>query len=430
MNVDDLYDRLLDEEDARVCKDIPDAACSDVPRNFFLIIFAQFLTKLGDALANAKTVLPWLMNSLGAPGAMLALLVPIRESGSMLPQILIGGWVRVYPRRKFFFVVGCVLQGLAILSMPLIAMSFEGALAGSFVIASLVVFSLARGLCSVASKDVIGKTVPKTRRGRLTGFSSSAAGLLTLLIAVLMMLDLVIDPSNYQALLILAGLAWLIAALVYAGVSEQAGETGGGGNAFKQAISSLNLLRSDHAFRNFVAARALMMSSGLAAPFIVSQSLDVMDDGLISLALFVALSGGASLISGSVWGKLSDENSLRVMQVGALLCCLICAAAFAASAFNLPYQGWILLILFFLLMLTHEGVRVGRKTYVVDLASGNRRTDYVAVSNTAIGLLLLLAGAMSSALASWSISAVLLVFSFASGLAFVLTISSMKSIQH
>jgi hypothetical protein len=35
---------------------------------------------------------------------------------------------------------------------------------------------------------------------------------------------------------------------------------------------------------------------------------------------------------------------------------------------------------------------VGRKTYVVNLASGNKRTDYVAISNTTIGVLLLVVG--------------------------------------
>jgi hypothetical protein len=43
-------------------------------------------------------------------------------------------------------------------------------------------------------------------------------------------------------------------------------------------------------------------------------------------------------------------------------------------------------------MIAHSGVRLGRKTYVVDLAGGNKRTDYIAVSNTVIGILLLAAG--------------------------------------
>jgi hypothetical protein len=55
---------------------------------------------------------------------------------------------------------------------------------------------------------------------------------------------------------------------------------------------------------------------------------------------------------------------------------------------------------YLLLALVHHGARIGRKTYVVDLAEGNQRTDYVAVSNTAIAVLLLVTGALTSALAT------------------------------
>ncbi len=54
---------------------------------------------------------------------------------------------------------------------------------------------------------------------------------------------------------------------------------------------------------------------------------------------------------------------------------------------------------YLLLALIHTGVRVARKTYIVDMAPGDRRTEYVAVANTAMGALLLGAGAVSSVLA-------------------------------
>ena len=38
MQLDDLYATLVNEEDARVCREIPDTACREVPRNFFLLI--------------------------------------------------------------------------------------------------------------------------------------------------------------------------------------------------------------------------------------------------------------------------------------------------------------------------------------------------------------------------------------------------------
>jgi hypothetical protein len=46
----------------------------------------------------------------------------------------------------------------------------------------------------------------------------------------------------------------------------------------------------------------------------------------------------------------------------------------------------------------HAGVRAGRKTYLVDLAGGVKRTDYVSVSNTLIALALLVMGGLTSLL--------------------------------
>ena len=65
--LDRLYGLIANEEDARVCKDIPDSACREVPRNFFLILAANVFTKLGDLLISQKTVLAWLMSAVGAP---------------------------------------------------------------------------------------------------------------------------------------------------------------------------------------------------------------------------------------------------------------------------------------------------------------------------------------------------------------------------
>ena len=56
----------------------------------------------------------------------------------------------------------------------------------------------------------------------------------------------------------------------------------------------------------------------------------------------------------------------------------------------------VLPLAYFVLSIAHSGVRVGRKTYVVDLASGNSRTAYVSVSNTVIGVMLLVVGSLGA----------------------------------
>ncbi|CAN0530597.1 unnamed protein product, partial [Scytosiphon promiscuus] len=82
-----LYKLLVEGDDSRFCAELSDEACQDVPGNFFAIFVAQFLSKLSDALASAKIVIPWFLTSVGAPAFFGGILVPIREAGSLLPQL-------------------------------------------------------------------------------------------------------------------------------------------------------------------------------------------------------------------------------------------------------------------------------------------------------------------------------------------------------
>ena len=62
-----VYGYLAEDEDARVCKDIPDEACSEQPTAFILHLWSLTLTKLGDSLVSARLVLPWMLSVAGAP---------------------------------------------------------------------------------------------------------------------------------------------------------------------------------------------------------------------------------------------------------------------------------------------------------------------------------------------------------------------------
>lgn len=418
-----IYQLLVNEEDARACRDIPDSACTRVPKNFVLVLLSQVLLSLGDLLTSPKTVLSWLMTVVGAPAAMVAWLVPIRESGSMLPQLLIGAWVRRYAIRKTFWIAGSIVQGSCVLAMALAVSQWQGAAAGLAIIGLLLLFSLGRGLCSVAMKDVQGKTIPKGQRGQLTGIAGTVSGVLTLLVSLWLLRQ---EPDNltvYVVLLIAAALLWFSAAALFSQVQEQPGETGGGANALQLAWQSLGLLKTDPHFRQFVLCRALLLGSALVSPFLVLLAQQQHGTGQ-TLAWFLICASLASAISAVFWGKQADRSSRRVMITAAgmaLAGCTILAALHMLLP-QLPLAGY--LLLFLLLSIGHAGVRVGRKTYLLDMASGNKRTDYVSVSNSVIGLLLLVVGAISSLLAWWSLLAVLWFFaaSCLAGLYYAITL--------
>jgi MFS family permease len=413
IKIERVYQQLVNEEDARVCTDISDDACRVVPGNFMLQVATQFLTKLGDAIANPKTVLAWLMSALAVPPAFTAFLVPIRESGSLVPQLLIAAWVRRQSVRKWTFVTGSVLQAAAVAVMAFIAVTLKGPAAGAALLGALVLFSLSRGLCSVASKDVLGKTVPKTRRGRVSGWSATLAGLITIGVGVSLMLGIGGDAGTTRWMLLLATAAalWLFAAGTYATIREYPGATEGGGNAISEAFGRLALLKTDRSFRLFVIARSLLLCSALSAPFFILLAHANTAGAVLALGLFVIADGVAGLVSAQFWGRFADLSSRRVMIIAGTASALT-GVALVAVVHGIPSlagQAWLYPVFFFLLSVAHAGVRMGRKTYIVDLAGGNKRTDYVAVSNTVIGFVLLATGSIGALSAVISISGVILV---------------------
>lgn len=170
----------------------------------------------------------------------------------------------------------------------------------------------------------------------------------------------------------------------------------------------MGLLQSDAPFRRFVVTRTLLLVSALSPPFVVALAAREAGADFGQLGPFVAASGVASLVGGPVWGRLSDRSSRQAMMLAAGSAAAIVVLLLAVSSFEgVRAAGWLYPLAYLLLALSHTGARVGRKTYLVDLGEGNRRTDYVATSNTAMGLLLLLTGGVSAALAELGIEVAL-----------------------
>jgi hypothetical protein len=388
-----LYDFVTGDEDARVCKDIPDAACRHLPRNFFAYLVSNWLTKVADELASARLVLPWLLGSLGVPAAFTGFLVPIREAGVLLPQMVVAAYIRRLPRRRGVWLLGAALSGLTLGLVGLVALDWRGAAAGWLILGLLALHSLARGLCSVSAKDVLGKTVSKSRRGALMGYSAALAGVATL--ALGLYIEFFVGPQAdiglLAALLLIGAGLWVVALGVFALIREEAGATEGGGNALTTALASLALLRTDPEFGRFVLTRILLLSVALAPPFYVLLAQQHTGDGLAGLGTMIIASGLAGSISAPVWGRLGDRSSRTVMSLAALgagILGLVVWALLAADA-QVMASPWTYALLFLLLAIMHNGVRLGRKVYLVDMATQEQRAAYVAVSNTVIGVAML-----------------------------------------
>ena len=199
----------------------------------------------------------------------------------------------------------------------------------------------------------------------------------------------------FLVLLIAAAGVWILAIVMFAFIREEPGAIEGGGNAIVAALNSLSLLATDRLLRHYVIARALLLSTALSPPFYVLLAQQQSDDGA-GLGLLIIASGLAGSLSAPVWGRMGDRSSRRVMVIAA-----VAAGVTGLITWLLDSIGEQLLngplayaFLFLLITVFHSGVRLGRKVYLVDMASQDTRSAYVAVSNTVIGVVMLAGGAI------------------------------------
>lgn len=411
-----FYDLATGDDDARLCRDIPDAQCREQPRSFLCQVLAQALSKTGDTLADSKVVLPWVLGAVGAPAFFVGLLVPVRESLALLPQVFIGGIIRRFSVRKGFWVASSLVEGLCIVLVGLVAAAeVRGMAAGWSVIALLVIFSLARGVASIAAKDTLGKTVSKGRRGRVSGYAATASGLVALAVGAY----LAFSPEQARAdwalyaILFGAGACWLLAAATFSQIKEYPGATEGARGIRDLVKDQAMHLLQDPELRKFLATRTLLVSTALVGPVYVSLAQREAGQGLDRLGWLIIASGLASSASSSFWGVLSDRSSRLTMAAAAALAGVLglTVVAIVSLAPGLTDDIAFYAAILFILGIAHAGVRIGRKTHVVDLASGDRKVEYVALSNTIIGLLMLVVGALTSALLGFGLEVGVVVLS-------------------
>ncbi|RAN37797.1 hypothetical protein HY11_07895 [Hyphomonas pacifica] len=388
---------LTSGDEGRVCKDIPESACNEESGNFLKHITSLSASKISDGLIDPKLVLSWLLTTLGAPAFIIGLLVPVREAGALLPQLFTAAALRQLPQRKWAWAVGSAVQGLSAACMALAALTLEGRTAGLVILGALAVLAIARSVCSVTYKDVLGKTVSKSRRGTATGTASTIGAAAVLAYGGLLSLGLIDRMSIVTTGLFLAGGLWVAAALLFTTLKEEPGSTEGGGNPIQSFKDNFSLLAEDKQLRRFILTRGLLISTALAPPFMVALGTDKDQAGQMfgGLGLLVIASAGAGLVSSYVWGRLADRSSRKVLILTAAAATIALAATLALHVSGLLEQVWALPLVLFGLMIAYQGVRLGRSTHLVDMASQETRAAYTALSNTIIGTLLVLGGGFS-----------------------------------
>lgn len=411
------WNTLTADDDGRACKDIPEQACDEQPRNFSTHILSLSLTKSADAFVNPKLILSWLLTTMGAPAYFIGLLVPVREAGSLLPQLFIAETIRSLALRKYAWVLGSLIQGLSAAGMGIAVMILDGSVLGITIVSLLGLLALSRSMCSVSYKDVLGKTVSKAKRGTATGAASSLSAGLVIIYALVISLEVVDKLTLLTIGLFLAAGFWIIAGALFSTLEEQKGATEGGANLFILARKNFSYLYTDRELGLFILTRALLIATALAPPFMLALNAEQMDNTIGGLGSLLLASSLASLVSGYIWGRLADISSRKVLLLSGFSAGSALVLTVLAASHQLLQKDWVLPLLLFALMIAYEGVRMGRSIHLVDIADQDKRAIYTALSNSIIGLFLLLGGLFSFISHWYGEKTVLFIFALMSFLA-------------
>ncbi len=365
-------------------------------RNGLRHIFSLSLTKIADGLIDPKLVLSWLLGVLGAPGSLVALLVPLREAGALLPQVLLAPWLEQRKQRRWMWVAGSAGQGLMAAGIAAAAIFLQGWAAGLAICVLLATLAIFRAACSVSYKDILGKTVGQTKRGAVTGMAGSVASIAVLVFAGLMLSGLIQTKAAVIAAIALAACLWVAAAIIFSTLDED--------DSTPQQDTGLHrfrdVIREDANLRRFILVRGLLTATALAPPFLAVMTTQRDDNNLRTLGALLVASAAAGFVSSYAWGWLADRSSRLMLLAAGLLGALAMAAGVLANIAGWAQTTAIIPGVLFVLMVAYHGVRQARSTYLVDISPEDRRTVNSAVANLAIGIILLLAGAFGGAL-SW-----------------------------
>ncbi|MTI21516.1 MFS transporter [Fulvivirga sp. RKSG066] len=387
------YDLITDDGETRACDAIAEEACQEAPGSFFKNAFNGFCTKLAEQLTSPGVVIPWVLSVLNASVGLSGLLVPIKNAGSLLPQLIVSAKIRAFAVRKYFWAGAGIMQGIMLALMAWVIYALDGNLAGYLIVAGLFIYSVASGVGSIAFKDVMGKTIPKGKRGRLLALRATGGGVLTVVAGLIFYFYFNENTSEivYVGLFAIAAVLWWLAAALFASIDEKKGAQEGGRTPIQELKNGFTILKEDTNFRNFLITRALLMAIPLAQPFLILYAREILDASLQGLGLFVIVTGISNAVSSPFWGKFADKSSRGLMAVVAVLGIVTCL--YAAFFEQLP-DSWQHIYayapVFFLIVMAHGGARLSRKTYLVDYAPKKERPLYVSLANTVIGIFTIL----------------------------------------
>ncbi|MGQ9709822.1 MAG: MFS transporter [Anaerolineae bacterium] len=364
--------------------------------NFTVLLTDYVFFGIACSFLNPNTVLPAFARTLTASEPLVGMVSTVIAAGWLLPQLLVAAVIGQKPRKKpyliraiyigrpiYFLLAIVIWAGLTRYPRWMLAVFLVG----------IGLFNVLDGIASVAWFDLMGTTIPPTRRGRLVGAGQLLSGLAGIgvgaLVGAILSSPRLPYPWNYAVLFVLAGLALTLSTVALTLLREPERSAPTSTTAPPSLRRQLREIWGGWPdFRRLVFGRWLIGLFGLALPFYILHATEVVGLSEAVAGWFVSAQMVGGIVASIGLGWLSERWGPRAAIWAGAAATLV--SPLLALLIHLIRSRWIAQaysLVYFCYGITNNTWMMGMFNYLLEIAPEDRRPLFVGLYNTLGGVL-------------------------------------------
>jgi len=370
-------------------------------RRNWLAFFGDYLFfGVGLTFASGSTTLPAFVASLTGNTVIIGAVSSVLTGVWLLPQIFAANYLTDKPRKYPFMMTG-ELIGRASFPLFVIWLLVTGVryktLTLVFFFAMLVFFWSFDAFVALAWSDLFGKAIAPEKRGRLMGLAQAATGILSIPAGIgiryLLSSQGPAYPANYTIIFALASVGFWGSMVCCGMIVEMPEATPETRPAWRDYLPHLTQLWSrDRAFSRVTIIRLLTGVGAMSTAFYVVYAIESLHLPTSAIGLFATANTLGVALAGFIFGTLADRHGPQsVIRVSTWLAFSVPVLALVINSGVLGGAvSWVYPVLYILLGLIDGGAFMGFWNYVLEIAPPGHRPTYMGLTNTIVGLTVLL----------------------------------------
>jgi len=375
-------------------------------RNFRLAVANGVIYSGADAFLDPNTVLPLFLSRLTSSHALIGLGSSLASVGWFSPQLVMSNVLEGRAYKLPVYRLAAVLRVAALAALagliPWLAAHSPAALLVAFFIL-FGAYALGGGFAGVSFMDVVAKTIPARRRGRLWSLRLGLGGVFAVLMGWIVRRVLATHafPANFSIIFAGASALVLVSLAAFSFCVEPPDRHVGERPTLEHHVrEGFRVLRDDPRFRRLFRVRILFGLCAMSAPFYALYATQKLGFEPRTAGTFLIAQTLGAVFSNVLWGRWSEKRGdVAVLRYAswlalaaplvALAAGLVAPAVRAASAALAMAPFALLALTFFCVGATTSGVGVGYPNMLLELAPETRRTAYIGFMNSFVAPILI-----------------------------------------